>query len=84
MESSNAIRHRSRHLDHTLFRRLEIEREITHCPDGQPEIAARCPDCDCTMVYRGIGRLRSGTKVHYFECIHSHREVHSLSLVIAD
>jgi hypothetical protein len=36
------------------------------------------------MIYRGIGRLRSGTRVHHFECVHSHREVHSLSIVIAD
>jgi len=36
------------------------------------------------MVYRGIGRLRSGTRVHYYECVHSYREVHSLSIVISD
>ncbi|MBV9281184.1 MAG: hypothetical protein JOZ41_13970 [Chloroflexi bacterium] len=78
------IRHRPRHLDATLIRRLEIERECPSCPDGEADVVARCPDCDSTMLYRGIGRLRSGTRVHYFECVHSHREVHSLSIVIGD
>ena len=80
----NAIRHRPRHLDHTLLRRLEIERTILDCPEDQPDMVAKCPDCDSTMLYRGIGRLRSGTRVYYYECVHSHREVHSLSIVIAD
>jgi hypothetical protein len=81
---SNAIHHAPRHLNHTLFRRLEIERDIMVCPEDEPGMLAKCPNCDCVMVYRGIGRLRSGTKVHYFECIHSPREVYSVSLVIAD
>ena len=80
----NAIRHPPRHLQHTLQRRLEIERTILDGPEDQPELVAKCPDCECTMIYRGIGRLRSGTRVHHFECVHSHREVHSLSIVIAD
>jgi hypothetical protein len=33
-------------------------------------------------VYRGLGRLRNGKSVHYFECVHSPREVHSVSIVI--
>lgn len=76
------VRHPPRHMRHTLVRRLEIEQECVDCPDGQPDIVARCPDCDCVMLYRGMGRLRSGTQVHYFECVHSPREVHSLSIVI--
>jgi len=78
------IRHPPRHFHFTLGRLLEIEPDCPDCPDGDPHILAKCPDCDCAMAYRGIGRLRSGTQVHYFECIHSHREVHSISIVIAD
>lgn len=78
------IHHPPRHFDGTLCRRLEIEREIAHCPESRPEVSAKCPDCDCVMMYRGIGRLRSGTMVHFFECVHSYREVHSLSIVIGD
>ena len=64
--------------------RLEIEPDCMDCPDGQPHIAARCPDCDCAMVYRGHGHLGNGTPVHYFECVHSYREVHSVSIVVTD
>lgn len=78
------IHHRPRHLEATLTRRLEIERTCSGCPDGAPHVTARCPECDCVMMYRGIGRLRSGTRVHYFECVHSHREVHSVSILIAE
>lgn len=78
------IHHQPRHLDSTLTRRLEIERTCSDCPDGEPHVATHCPDCDCVMMYRGIARLRSGTQVHYFECVHSHREVHSVSIVIAE
>ena len=78
------IQHRPRHLRYALARRLEIEESISHCPQNQPHICATCPDCDCTMAYRGIARLRSGTKVHYFECVHSYREVHTLSIVISE
>lgn len=78
------IRHRPRHFNHTLCRRLEIERDIAVCPDGEPHITATCPDCGFTMAYRGVGRLRSGSLVHYFECIHSYREVHTLSIVMTD
>ena len=78
------IRHQPRRLSYALFRRLEIERDIAESPDGRPDVSARCPDCDAVMVYRGIGRLRNGTHVHTFECVHSHREVHSLSIVITD
>jgi hypothetical protein len=80
----NRIRHASRHLNRTLFRRLEIEPDIAHCPDGLDELVADCPDCESRMMYRGIGRLGSGTKVHYFECVHSHREVHGLSILVGD
>jgi hypothetical protein len=81
---AQVIRHAPRHFHFTLGRQLEIEPECPDCPVGAPHIFAKCPDCDCSMIYRGIGRLRSGTHVHHFECIHSHREVHSLSIVIAD
>ena len=80
----NIIQHPPRHFRNTLTRRLEIERDCPECPDGIPGASAKCPDCGCTMVYRGLGRLRSGTSVHYFECVHSHREVHSVSIVITD
>jgi hypothetical protein len=81
---NTTIRHRPRHLNYTLLRRLEIEPDITHTPLDQPAMAAKCPDCDCTMMYRGVGRLRSGRLVHYFECVHSHREVFSVSIVIPE
>jgi hypothetical protein len=35
-------------------------------------------------VYRGLGRLRSGARVHYFECVHSHREVYSVSISVTE
>jgi hypothetical protein len=83
MESS-LIRHQPRRFSYTQIRRLEIEPECVDCPDGQPHIAARCPDCDSVMAYRGHGHLHNGTPVHYFECVHSHREVHSVSIVISE
>ncbi len=83
MESA-IIRHPPRHFDFTLLRSQEMESECPEGPADQPHVAAKCPDCDASMVYRGIGKLRSGTRVHYFECVHSPREVHSVSLVIAD
>lgn len=76
------IRHSPRHFDHTFCRRLEYERDIAHCPSGEDGIVATCPECGCTMMYRGIARLRNETRVHHFECIHSYREVHSVSIVI--
>ena len=78
------IRHQPRHIDFTLSRFVEIEHECVDCPDGEPERGATCADCGSTMVYRGIGRLRGGTHVHYFECVHSPREVHGYSLIIGD
>ncbi len=78
------IRHRPRHFRYTLSRRWEPERECSHCPDGMPHAAARCPDCESVMLYRGIGRLRSGKIVHHFECVHSPHEVHSVSIIIAE
>ena len=78
------IHHRPRHFDHTLCRRLEYEREIVLSPADMPDITVRCPDCDCIMMYRGVGRLRNGTRVHSFECVHSYREVHSLSIVCSE
>lgn len=77
------VRHPPRHFRYTLSRRFEIERDCPDCPDGLPSVLARCPDCDCAMAYRGRGRLRNGTEVHYFECVHSHREVHSVSIVVS-
>jgi hypothetical protein len=78
------IHHPPRAFHSTLSRLLEIESECPDCPEGEPGLWSRCPDCDSVMVYRGIGRLGSGTRVHYYECVHSHREVHSLSIVIAE
>lgn len=76
------IRHTPRHFHFTLARRFEIERDCLDCPEDLPEAVARCPDCGCVMVYRGIGLLRNGRQVHYFECIHSPGEVHGISIVI--
>lgn len=81
---SNVIRHTPRHFHFTLTRRIEIEPECPDCPDGLPSTVARCPECGCVMVYRGVGRLRSGTHVHYFECVHSPSEVHSVSITISE
>lgn len=78
------IRHPPRHISYTVLRRLEIERDCPECPDGLPQSATACPDCDSTMAYRGKGRLTTGMLVHYFECVHSHREVHAVSVVITD
>jgi hypothetical protein len=36
------------------------------------------------MMYRGIGRRRDGQQVHFFECVHSHREVHSVSIIVTE
>ena len=82
--ATQEIQHRPRSLDVTVLRSLEFESDCPHCPPDLPDTQARCPDCDCLMVYRGLGRLRNGTPVHYFECVHSPREVHSVSFVIAD
>lgn len=78
----NHIRHRPRHLSYTVTRTIEWEPEIAVSPADQPGVTAVCSDCGCVMVYRGLGRLHSGKLVHYFECVHSHREVHSLSIVV--
>ena len=78
------IRHRPRRLDHTHMRMFEYEREILDGPADMADIKARCPDCDCVMMYRGVGRLRNGKLVHYFECIHSDHEVHSVSVAITE
>jgi hypothetical protein len=83
METSY-IYHRPRRLDTCHTKILEYEREIMVGPVDDPGITARCPDCDCVMMYRGIGRLRSGKLVHYFECVHPPREVHSVSILIAE
>jgi hypothetical protein len=66
----------------TPARLLELESECPECPENEPALSSRCPDCDSVMPYRGNGRLGSGTRVHYCECVHSYREVHSLSIVI--
>lgn len=76
------IHHPPRHMRYTLTRRLEIESECPDCPEDMPGLYAICPDCGCKMAYRGIGRLRSGTRVRYYECVHSHREVHSVSILV--
>jgi predicted RNA-binding Zn-ribbon protein involved in translation (DUF1610 family) len=78
------IHHRPRHLDHVVCRRLEVQADIATGPDGQPEQTIQCPNCGYTMMYRGQGRLRNGTLVHCYECVHSHREVYSLSVVYTD
>lgn len=77
------IRHRPRRLDHTHTRVFEYERDILDGP-GKDGIGARCPECECVMMYRGVGRLRNGTLVHYFECVHSVDEVHSVSITITE
>jgi hypothetical protein len=77
------IHHRPRRLDHTFARRFEFEMDILDGP-GKDGIGARCPDCDCVMMYRGVARLRNGSLVHYFECVHSHHEVHSVSITITE
>ncbi|HZU11870.1 MAG TPA: hypothetical protein VFB58_03450 [Chloroflexota bacterium] len=78
------IRHRPRRLDCTHLRVFEYETDILAGPRDEPHVVARCPDCDCVMMYRGIARLRNGTLVHYFECVHSPREVHCVSITIRD
>lgn len=80
---THIIRHLPRRLDCTHVRLFEYERDILDGP-GLDGVVARCPDCDCAMMYRGIARLRNGTLVYHFECVHSHREVHSVSIVITD
>jgi predicted amidophosphoribosyltransferase len=79
----NVIHHKPRHIRYTLTRRIEFERDCPECPDDMPDLVTMCPDCGAKMAYRGIGRLRSGTRVRYFECVHSHREVHSVSIVVS-
>ena len=78
------IRHRARPFRYTLTRLVEVGPDIRHCPDGMDGITATCPDCGFTMAYRGIGRLRNGNLVHHFECVHSHREVISVSIAIPE
>ncbi|MGI8824441.1 MAG: hypothetical protein ACR2JC_02120 [Chloroflexota bacterium] len=77
-----SLHHRPRHLDCTIGRHVEIEADIADFPDGSPSTRASCPECGSTMMYRGIGRLRAGTSVHHFECVHSHLEVHSVSIAV--
>ena len=79
---NHIIRHGPRTIDFLVMRGLEIERDCCDTPDGLPDVAARCPDCESVMMYRGVGRLRDGRLAHVFECIHSHREVHSLSILV--
>ncbi|GAC1324089.1 MAG: hypothetical protein NVS2B16_13640 [Chloroflexota bacterium] len=76
--------HRPRHFDYTMSRHVEIESEIAHCPDGMPSTVAECPGCGSSMMYRGLGRLHQGTSVYHFECVHSHREVYSVSITVAE
>jgi hypothetical protein len=81
---NRTINHPPRRLDTTVLRNLEFEHECPECPDGKPDMMARCAECASTMVYRGLGMLKSGLHVHYFECVHSPREVHSVSLIVAE
>jgi hypothetical protein len=81
---TQVIHHSPRSLDFTVLRNLEFENDCPNCPDGQPDIVARCAQCESAMVYRGLGTLRNGLRVHYFECVHSPGEVHSMSFVIAE
>ncbi|HLJ66921.1 MAG TPA: hypothetical protein VKX16_06140 [Chloroflexota bacterium] len=83
MEAS-VVYHRPRHIQFTLARTLEIEPDCPECPKDDPGTVATCPDCGSKMAYQGRARLRSGVLVHHFECVHSHREVHSLSIVISE
>jgi hypothetical protein len=75
------VHHRPRHFDFTLCRRIEFERDIASGPAEDITVTVRCPDCDCLMMYRGVGRLRNGKHVYHFECVHSPGEVHSLSVI---
>jgi hypothetical protein len=70
------MHHRVCHFDYTAIRRLEIEPEMLSGPEGRPDLTATCPSCGYAMAYRGKARLRGGASVHYFECVHSYREVH--------
>ena len=81
---NQVIQHTPRGLDFTVLRSLEFEKDCPECPDGEPEMVARCAQCGSTMVYRGLGKLRNEVRVHYFECVHSAAEVHSISFVIAE
>lgn len=78
------IHHAPRKIEFLVTRGLEIERDICDCPPNQDRSAVRCPECGCVMMYRGLGRLGTGSLVHAFECVHSHREVHSLSIVVSE
>lgn len=78
------IHHRPRRLDATHIRLREIGQDVTASPDGLPEGEIGCPDCGCLMMYRGVGWLRNGRLVHVYECVHSPREVYSLSVVIPE
>ena len=78
------IHHRVRTIDFTLLRSVESDSDCPHCPDGLPDVVARCTQCDSIMAYRGLGTLRNGQRVHFFECVHSPGEVHSKSFVIAE
>lgn len=77
------IQHRPRHLHHVQVQIPEPGSDIAHGPDDGAD-AVMCPDCGFTMMYRGIGRLHSGQRVHVYECVHSHREVYSVSVVISE
>ncbi len=81
---STIIRHGPRGIHYSHIRRFEDEAEPLDGPVGVQFEASKCPECDCVMLYRGIALLRDGTKVHYFECVHSPREVHSISIRISD
>lgn len=77
------VQHPARALHATVLRGIELEHDCPDCPDGLPDVVATCTQCASTMAYRGVGLLRNGAHVHYFECVHSPREVHALSFVIA-
>lgn len=78
------IRHRPQRLDCVHIRIPETGRDIAHAPDEMPEQRVTCPECQAVMMYRGIGQLRDGRLVYVYECVHSHREVYSLSVIITN
>lgn len=77
------IQHRPRHIHHVHVQFPEGVRDIMTAPHESPDAVMACPDCECRMMYRGIGRLRNGQRVYVYECVHSHREVYSVSVVIS-
>jgi hypothetical protein len=80
---TRVINHSPHRLAATVLRTLEFGSDCPQGPADVTELVAHCHACSSLMSYRGQGTLRNGTHVHYFECVHSPREVHGQSFVIA-